>query len=176
MPVCKHLPIAPQTYYAAKGRPPSKRALSDEIMSEKIYQIHTVNYGIDGVRKIHAELRRNGDQVARCTFEWLMKREGLRGIRRAKGPERQSQGRWRTGLLTWSNAASPRPPRIASGWPTFAIFGPSPDGFTPPSSSMCSPVVSSVGNYRPACTPTLPSTRWKWGSGLGAAPAGTSLN
>ena len=85
-PVCRNLPIAPQTYYAAKGRPRSKRALSDEIMTEKIHQIHTVNYGVYGVRKIHAELRRNGDQVARCTVERLMKREGLRGIRRAKGP------------------------------------------------------------------------------------------
>ncbi|MFM9920891.1 IS3 family transposase [Lacisediminihabitans sp. H27-G8] len=85
-PVCRHLPIAPQTYYAAKGRPPSRRAFSDDIMTEKIHQIHTVNYGVYGVRKVHAELRRNGDQVARCTVERLMKREGLRGIRRARGP------------------------------------------------------------------------------------------
>ena len=85
-PVCRHLPIAPQTYYAAKGRPSSKRALSDEITTEKIHQIHTVNYGVYGVRKVHAELRRNGDEVARCTVERLMKKEGLRGIRRAKGP------------------------------------------------------------------------------------------
>jgi putative transposase len=85
-PVCRHLPIAPQTYYAAKGRPPSRRAFSDDIMTEKIHQIHTVNYGVYGVRKVHAELRRNGDQVARCTVERLMKKEGLRGIRRAKGP------------------------------------------------------------------------------------------
>ena len=83
MPVCRYLLIAPQTYYAAKGRPRSNRALSDEFM---IHQIHTVNYGVYGVRKVHAELRRNGDQVARCTVERLMKREGLRGIRRAKGP------------------------------------------------------------------------------------------
>ena len=69
-----------------KGRPRSKRALSDEIMTEKIHRIHTVNYGVYRVRKVHAELRRNGDQVARYTVERLMKREGLRGIRRAKGP------------------------------------------------------------------------------------------
>ena len=88
-PVCRHLPIAPQTYYAAKGRPPSKRALSDEVT---IQQIHTVNYGVYRVRKVHAELRRNGDQVARCTVERLMKREGLRCIRRAKGPRTTIQG------------------------------------------------------------------------------------
>ena len=33
----------------------------------------------------------------------------------------------------------------------------------PRSSSTCSPAVSSVGNYRPACTPILRSTRWRWG-------------
>ena len=89
VPVCRHLPIAPQTYYPAKGRPPSKRALSDEVT---IHQIHTVNYGVYRVRKVHAELRRNGDQVARCTVERLMKREGLRCIRRAKGPRTTIQG------------------------------------------------------------------------------------
>jgi putative transposase len=55
-------------------------------MAEKIHQIHTVNYGVYVVRKVHAELRRNGEHGARCPVERLMDREGLRGIRRAKGP------------------------------------------------------------------------------------------
>jgi len=84
-PVCRHLPIAPQTYYAAKDRAPSKRALSDQVMTEKIHVIHASNYGVYGVRKVHAELLRNGERVARCTVERLMKIEGLRGIRRTKG-------------------------------------------------------------------------------------------
>ncbi|MET4783289.1 IS3 family transposase [Glaciihabitans sp. UYNi722] len=79
---------------ARRIAPPSKRALSDEVMTEKIHQIHTVNYGVYGVRKVNAELRRNGDQVARCTIERLMKREGLRGIRRAKGPRITVPGPW----------------------------------------------------------------------------------
>jgi len=29
-PTCEHLPIAPSTYYAAKSRPPSARAMRDE--------------------------------------------------------------------------------------------------------------------------------------------------
>jgi len=68
-PVCRHLPIAPQTYYAAKGRPASKRAVLDEILTEKIHAIHKANYGVYGVRKVHAELLRNGERVARCTVE-----------------------------------------------------------------------------------------------------------
>jgi putative transposase len=38
------------------------------------------------VRKVHAELCRQGRQVARCTVARLMRRKGLRGISRAKGP------------------------------------------------------------------------------------------
>ena len=43
-------------------------------------------YGVYGVRKMHAELNRRGHRIARCTVHRLMRREGLRGISRAKGP------------------------------------------------------------------------------------------
>ena len=85
-PVCRHLPIAPQTYYAARTREPSLRSITDEGLTTRIHEIHTSNYGVYGVRKVHAELCREGRRVARCTVERLMKKEGLRGIRRAKGP------------------------------------------------------------------------------------------
>jgi putative transposase len=85
-PICKELPIAPQTYYAAKSRPPSKRSQTDEVTVRKIRQVHADNYGVYGVRKVHAQLKRDGHKVARCTVERLMRREGLRGVRRAKGP------------------------------------------------------------------------------------------
>jgi hypothetical protein len=41
---------------------------------------------LESVRKVHAQLRRDGEHVARCTVERLMRREGLQGLRRAKGP------------------------------------------------------------------------------------------
>ena len=90
-PICRVLTragtqIAPSTYYAAKTRPPSARSISDAAMTETITRIHTQNYGVYGVNKVHAELRRQGHQVARCTVHRLMKAAGLRGITRAKGP------------------------------------------------------------------------------------------
>jgi putative transposase len=85
-PICAELPIAPATYYAAKTRPLSARAVSDAVMIEKIRAVHTSNYGVYGVRKVHAQLRRDGEQVARCTVERLMRRDGLRGVSRKKGP------------------------------------------------------------------------------------------
>ncbi|NYH51389.1 transposase InsO family protein [Nocardiopsis arvandica] len=48
--------------------------------------MHTDHYGVYGVRKVHAELNRRGHRVARCTVHRLMKRAGLRGITRGKGP------------------------------------------------------------------------------------------
>ncbi|MBM7507179.1 putative transposase [Nocardioides salarius] len=78
--------IAPSTYYAAKSRPPSARAVADAQRLEVIRQVHTDNYGVYGVRKMHAELNRRGHRIARCTVHRLMRAEGLRGISRAKGP------------------------------------------------------------------------------------------
>ncbi len=55
--------------------------------------MHTENYGVYGIRKMHAQLAREGvlsasgqRPVARCTTQRLMKDLGLRGISRAKGP------------------------------------------------------------------------------------------
>jgi putative transposase len=90
-PICDALTgtdaeIAPSTYYAAASRPPSARSLRDAHLTEEIRRIHTENYGVYGVRKIHAALLREGVTVARCTVERLMRDAGLRGVIRAKNP------------------------------------------------------------------------------------------
>ena len=90
-PICRVLTeagtqIAPSTYYAAKTRSLSARAVSDAATTALIEQVHAVNYEVYGVRKVHAELRRQGHLVARCTVARLMRAAGLRGISRAKGP------------------------------------------------------------------------------------------
>ena len=78
--------IAPSTYYAAKKRVPSARSVSDAATLAKIVTIHAENYGVYGIRKVHAELHRQGHKVARCTTHRLMKSVGLHGVSRAKGP------------------------------------------------------------------------------------------
>ena len=95
-PICAALtsadvPIAPSTFYAARTRPPSARAVRDEELKPVIVRVHKENYGVYGIRKMHAQLNREqvlaGCQaVARCTTARLMKDLGLRGISRAKGP------------------------------------------------------------------------------------------
>ena len=88
-PICEVLSeagtqIAPSSYYAAKIRPPSARAVRDAALVTDIKVAHKANLGVYGARKIHAELNREGVPVARCTVERLMRAEGLRGVRREK--------------------------------------------------------------------------------------------
>ena len=78
--------IAPSTYYAAKTRPESARAVRDRELTEKIEQVHEDNYSVYGARKVWAELNRHGVEVARCTVERLMRETGLRGLLRDKSP------------------------------------------------------------------------------------------
>ena len=93
--------IAPSTYYAGRVRPPSVRAVNDERLKAEIARVHKENYGVYGIRKVHAQLNREqvvglcaGDgapigearPVARCTTQRLMRDLGLRGISRSKGP------------------------------------------------------------------------------------------
>ncbi len=88
-PICQVLrdagvQIAASTYYAAKARPPSARAVRDAKLVADIQVVHKANLGVYGARKVHAELNREGVRVARCTVERLMRAEGLRGIPRDK--------------------------------------------------------------------------------------------
>ena len=88
-PICRTLreagvQIAPSTYYANKHHTPSARTVRDAELVKEIRTVHAKNLGVYGARKVHAELQRQGQQVARCTVERLMRAEGLRGIPRAK--------------------------------------------------------------------------------------------
>jgi putative transposase len=83
-PICEVLPIAPSTYYEARKRPPSPRAVRDEELKPDIVRVHHDNFGVYGARKVWRQLRREGMVVARCTVERLMHDLGLRGVVRGK--------------------------------------------------------------------------------------------
>jgi putative transposase len=88
-PICRVLSgsgvkIAPSTYYAARCRPPSARAVRDEQLLAAIEAIHATNYGVYGARKVWHQLRRDGVVVARCTVERLMRQAGLAGVVRGR--------------------------------------------------------------------------------------------
>jgi putative transposase len=88
-PICRVLsqhgcPIAPSTYYDAKGRHPSARARRDDQLRAAVTRVHADNYGVYGARKVWLALNREGIAVARCTVERLMRELGLAGARRGK--------------------------------------------------------------------------------------------
>jgi putative transposase len=83
-PICQVLPIAPSSYYDAKRRLPSARALRDEELQVEIRRVHEDNFGVYGARKVWRQLHREGITVARCTVARLMGELGLEGIRRGK--------------------------------------------------------------------------------------------
>jgi putative transposase len=83
-PICSVLQFAPRTYYAAKARPPSARALRDAELKPEIGRVHRDNFGVYGVDKIWAQLNREGVRVARCTVARLMRELALRGVVRGK--------------------------------------------------------------------------------------------
>ncbi len=79
--------IAPSTYYAAKGRPVSKRAARDgELLGEirRVWSERRKGRRLYGARKVWNQLRREDIVVARCTVERLMRTNGIVGARRDK--------------------------------------------------------------------------------------------
>jgi transposase InsO family protein len=77
--------IHPSTYYAYKKRAPSVRSVRDAELTALIGDVHETNYGVYGVRKVWAELKRRGHtDVARCTVARLMRDAGLSGAVRGR--------------------------------------------------------------------------------------------
>ena len=81
--------MAPSGYrrYAAQQRDPDKRcdrAKRDDTLAPQIEQVWQANMQVYGADKVWRQLAREGTAVARCTVERLMRRQGLRGVRRGK--------------------------------------------------------------------------------------------
>jgi putative transposase len=83
-PICRVLPIAPSSYYAANRRPASARAVRDTQLKVEIARVHAEQFGVYGARKVWRQLHREGICVARCTVERLMGELGLHGAVRGK--------------------------------------------------------------------------------------------
>jgi putative transposase len=82
-PICRVLTehgakIAPSTFYAARSRPPSARAVCDAEVQPIIARVRAENYVAYGADKMWDHLNNvEGVRVARCTVERLMAQMGL---------------------------------------------------------------------------------------------------
>ncbi len=87
--ICAQLPIAPSQYYEWKAReanperlPPRLRR--DRALVPEIRRVYEENFQVYGARKVWRQLGREGQDVARCTVERLMRGLGLQGVVRGK--------------------------------------------------------------------------------------------
>ncbi|GAA0924623.1 IS3 family transposase [Pseudonocardia zijingensis] len=83
-PICRVLQVAPSTYYAAKTRPPSKRACRDAELTPQLVTLWKDNYRVYGARKLWKAARRAGLKVGRDQVARLMRMAGIEGVRRTK--------------------------------------------------------------------------------------------
>jgi transposase InsO family protein len=88
-PICRALQVAPSGYrrHAARRRNPAllpERARRDAKLMPQVERVYEENLRVYGADKVWRQLRREGQAVARCTVERLMRLRGLRGVRRGK--------------------------------------------------------------------------------------------
>ena len=119
-PICKHLPIAPSTFYdhmAKRANPDllSDRAKRDIALKPEIERVWEQNYKVYGVRKVWHQMRREGFDIARCTVARLMNDMGIEGVIRGKKPKTTIPDggvrQIRTSLAKGSDAAPYTTPR-----------------------------------------------------------------
>ncbi len=101
--ICRHLPIAPSTYYEykARERDPERlpgRQKRDAQLKPEIQRVWEENFRVYGARKVWKQLNREGIRIAKCTTERLMRLMGLRGVTRGKSHK-----------TTWPDLSADRP-------------------------------------------------------------------
>jgi len=85
--MCRVLAVSRSGFHAWQRRRPSRRALEDERLTERIREIHAENRRVYGSPRIHAELvLADGERLGRKRVERLMREAGISGlIRRRRG-------------------------------------------------------------------------------------------
>ena len=82
--ICGVLQVAPSTYYAAKARPVSARAIRDAVMIPILVAIWSANYRVYGAHKLWKAARRAGHVIGRDQVGRLMKAAGIEGVSRRR--------------------------------------------------------------------------------------------
>ncbi len=100
-PICEQLQVAPSTYYDAKARPPSARAVRDAELGPTLVELWSQNYSVYGRRKLWKVAQR------RASMSGATRWPASCGPRASAGPP----GR--------RSASPPRPTRPPSGRPTW---------------------------------------------------------
>jgi len=82
--ICDTLQVAPSTYYAAKRRVPSARALRDQLMMPILLALWVTNRKLYGAHKLWKAAKRDGHDIGRDQVARLMKRLDITGVTRGR--------------------------------------------------------------------------------------------
>jgi putative transposase len=83
-PICTVLQVAPSTYYAARRRPPSARAVRDQVMMPVLLALWTTNRKVYGAHKLYKAARRARWDIGRDQTARLMRLMAIRGVTRRR--------------------------------------------------------------------------------------------
>ena len=83
-PICKALQVATSSYYSAKSRPPSARAMRDAVMLPVLMAMWVANWKVYGAQKLWKAARRAGHDVGRDQIVRLMRELGIEGVSRRR--------------------------------------------------------------------------------------------
>lgn len=84
--LCRLLKVSRSGFYAWLRRPPSARAVADEVLTEQIRTAFDDNRQVYGAPRIHAELAEAGVRVGRKRVARLMREAGIVGCHRRRRP------------------------------------------------------------------------------------------
>ena len=126
-PICKVLQVAPSTYYAAKDRQPSARAIRDAVMLPVVMALWAANRKVYGAHKLWKAARRAGHDIGRDQMARLMRELGIRGVsrRRTVFTTRQDPDAVRAPDLVNRNFTADRPDAL---WVTDLTYVPTRSG------------------------------------------------
>jgi putative transposase len=82
--LCRALGVSPSGYWAWRRRTPSRRALANAALQQRIVAIHSASRATYGAPRIHAELGAQGMRCSRKRVARLMRLAGVAGCHRRR--------------------------------------------------------------------------------------------
>jgi putative transposase len=112
--ICRHLQVAPSTYYAARRREaePSARAKRDAVLMPILLALWVANRKVYGAHKLWKAARRAGHEIGRDQVGRLMRELEIRGVSRLRKKvftTRQDPDAWRAPDLVNRDFTADRP-------------------------------------------------------------------
>jgi putative transposase len=128
--ICRHLQVAPSTYYAAKRRQaePSARAKRDAALMPILLALWVANRKVYGAHKLWKAARRAGNEIGRDQVGRLMRELEIRGVSRMRNKvftTRQDPDAWRAPDLVNRDFTADRPDAL---WVTDLTYVPTRSG------------------------------------------------